>query len=204
MEKTNWKVDGMTCSNCSLTVSKYLEKKGRQNVKVNLISGEVMFDADGKDSEQDLILGMKDLGYTVRSGQQTVLPRTFWVFRSHLNRFIFCAIFTIPLMLHMFRNWLPLPWLMNPWLQLALCIPVYVVGMDFFGRSAVKSLRNGMPNMNVLVAIGATAAFVYSLTGTLLGLGHEYLFYETAATIITLVFLGNYLEDASIQSTQKA
>jgi Cu+-exporting ATPase len=61
-----------------------------------------------------------------------------------------------------------------------------------------------MPNMNVLIALGATAAFVYSLTGTLLNLGNEYLFYETAATIITLVFLGNYMEDASIETTQRA
>jgi Cu+-exporting ATPase len=61
-----------------------------------------------------------------------------------------------------------------------------------------------MPNMNVLVAIGAFAAFAYSLIGTLMGQGEQYLFYETAATIITLVFFGNYLEDASMQSTQRA
>jgi Cu+-exporting ATPase len=76
--------------------------------------------------------------------------------------------------------------------------------MSFFGKSAYKSLRNGMPNMNVLITIGASAAFIYSLIGALMGLGGEYLFYETAATIITLVFLGNYMEDASIQSTQRA
>src|SRR5205085_9252321 len=62
----------------------------------------------------------------------------------------------------------------------------------------------GIPNMNVLITIGASSAFIYSLTATLLNLGEGYLFYETAATIITLVFLGNYLEDASIQSTQRA
>ena len=60
---------------------------------------------------------------------------------------------------------------MNPWVQLALCLPVYIVGMSFFGSSAIKSLRNGIPNMNVLIALGATAAFVYSLIGTLLNLG---------------------------------
>jgi Cu+-exporting ATPase len=58
--------------------------------------------------------------------------------------------------------------------------------------------------MNVLVAVGATAAFVYSLYGTLTGQAEEYMFYETAATIITLVFLGNYLEDASVEQTQRA
>jgi Cu+-exporting ATPase len=92
---------------------------------------------------------------------------------------------------------------MNPWIQLAICLPVYIVGMSFFGKTAIKSLRNGIPNMNVLIALGATAAFVYSLTGTLMGWGPEFLFYETAATIITLVFFGNYLEDASIESTQR-
>jgi Cu+-exporting ATPase len=57
--------------------------------------------------------------------------------------------------------------------------------------------------MNVLIAIGSTAAFVYSLYGSLTGQAEQYMFYETAATIITLVFLGNYLEDASIASTQR-
>ena len=93
---------------------------------------------------------------------------------------------------------------MNPWIQLALCLPVYIVGMDFFGRSAWMSIRNRMPNMNVLVALGATAAFIYSLVGALLNLGPAYLYFETTASIITLVFLGNYLEDASIHSTQRA
>ena len=58
--------------------------------------------------------------------------------------------------------------------------------------------------MNILVALGALAAFSYSLIGTLMGQGEQYLFYETAATIITLVFFGNYLEDASMKSTQRA
>ncbi|MDT9121446.1 hypothetical protein RSW84_28780, partial [Escherichia coli] len=74
----------------------------------------------------------------------------------------------------------------------------------FFGRSAWKSLRNGLPNMNVLIAIGATASFVYSLYGTLTNQAADYMFYETTATILTLVFLGNYLEEASVASTQRA
>src|SRR5690606_15073398 len=94
-------------------------------------------------------------------------------------------------------------WLMDPWVQLALCLPVYLIGMRFFGKSAWKSLRNGIPNMKVLITLGATAAVVYRLAGHLLGLRQDYLFYETTATILTLVFLGNYLEDASVNSTQR-
>ena len=203
MNKVNWKVDGMTCSNCALTVQQYLTKEGMDNVKVNLMGGEVSFDIDGK-NEQQIIKGIESLGYTVQNEEGKAPTRRKKIFADHKQRFLFCLVFTIPLMLHMFDKWFHLHWLMNPWVQLGLCLPVYVVGMDFFGRSAIKSIRNRMPNMKVLVAIGATASFAYSLTGALLNLGPEYLFFETTASIITLVFLGNFLEDASIQSTQRA
>ena len=94
--------------------------------------------------------------------------------------------------------------LMNPYVQLGITLPVYIVGMSYFGKSAWNSIFKGIPNMNVLVAIGATAAFGYSLYGTLIGQGAAFAYYETAATILTLVFFGNYLEDASIESTQRA
>jgi P-type Cu+ transporter len=203
MKKVNWKVDGMTCSNCALTVQQYLTNEGLDNVKVNLMGGEVSFDMNGK-NEQQIIKGIESLGYSVQNGDTQAPNRSKRIFANHKQRFLFCLVFTIPLMLHMFDKWVHIHWLMNPWVQLGLCLPVYVVGMDFFGRSAIKSIRNRMPNMNVLVAIGATAAFVYSLTGALLNMGPAYLFFETTASIITLVFLGNFLEDASIQSTQRA
>jgi Cu+-exporting ATPase len=203
MKKVNWKVDGMTCSNCALTVQQYLTNEGMNDVRVNLMGGEVSFDIDGK-NEQQIIQGIESLGYTVESEEIQAPKRSKKIFANHKQRLLFCLVFTIPLMLHMFDKWVHIHWLMNPWVQLGLCLPVYVVGMDFFGRSAIKSIRNRMPNMNVLVAIGATAAFVYSLTGALLNLGSGYLFFETTASIITLVFLGNFLEEASIQSTQRA
>lgn len=204
METIHWKVDGMTCSNCALTVTKYLENTGNKNIKVNPISGDVIFEKSDTGDNAGIIHGIEGLGYSVKTTNGATAPRKKRLFKNHLQRFVFCAVFTAPLMLHMLEGRFNTALLMNPWVQLALCIPVYVVGMDFFGRSAWKSIRNRLPNMNVLIAIGATAAFIYSLAGTLLNLGHEYLFYETAAAIITLVFLGNYLEDVSIRSTQSA
>lgn len=203
MEKMNWKVDGMTCSNCSLTISRYLEREGKKNVKVNLITGDVAFESSGDDNPEHIINGIKGLGYTVHTEGAATAIRKKKFPGDHRQRFVFCAIFTLPLMLHMLHGWIHVPWIMNPYVQLALCIPVYIVGMDFFGRSAIMSIRNGMPNMNVLIAIGSTAAFIYSLAGTVLHLGSDYLFYETSAAIITLVFLGNYLEEISIRSTQR-
>src|SRR5215204_2391167 len=176
MEKVQWKVTGMTCANCALTVNKYLHQQGAK--------------------------GVESLGYRVESNG--VLTQNKKPFPStNLERFWFCLPFTLVLMLHMVPG-VHIHFLVNPWVQLALTLPVFVVGMRFFGRSAIKSLRNKVPNMNVLIAIGSASAFIYSLIGTLFNLGEGYLFYETSAAIITLVFLGNYLEDASIQSTQRS
>ncbi len=206
MEKVDWKVEGMTCTNCALTINRYLEKEGLKDVKVNFIGGEVSFELNGNKTKDELTKGINGLGYKVvneqptGSGGQTINNKQQTIFSNHLQRFLFCLPFTLVLMLHM------LPWhihfLMNPWIQLAICIPVYLVGMGYFGVSAVKSLRHGIPNMNVLIAIGATAAFVYSLIGSIGNLGMDYVFYETTATIITLVFLGEWIEHKSVASTQ--
>src|SRR5690606_14558583 len=202
MENTLWKVEGMTCSNCALTIHQYLEKKGLKNVKVNAIGGEVSFDLNGNSSPEQIAKGIENLGYqVVHEGKAKTKKQPF--LSTHLHRFLFTLPFTLILMLHMFPG-LHIYWLMNPWVQLFLALPVYIVGMSYFGSRAINIILNGVPNMNVLIALGATAAFVYSLAGHIMGLGDEYLFYETAATIITLVFLGNHLEDTSVASTQKA
>ena len=207
METVQWKVDGMDCTNCALTIRMYLEKQGMKNVKVNFGTGDVAFDLNDTKKEDQLAKGIHDLGYTVKdedhAGHSHADDVSTPFLHTHLQRFWFCLPFTLVLMLHMIPGF-HIHFLMNPYVQLALTIPVFIIGMSFFGKSAWKSLRNGFPNMNVLVAIGAAAAFVYSLYGTLTNQAANYMFYETTATIITLVFLGNYLEDASVHSTQRA
>ncbi|MCG7856038.1 cadmium-translocating P-type ATPase [Flavihumibacter sediminis] len=205
MESVNWKVEGMSCANCALSVSKFLEKEGMKNVKVNPIDGDVHFEVVELDEgvSKSLTRGIESLGYKVVDEKlATSSATTRPPMNKYLRYLLICLPFTIVLMLHMIPG-IHIHWLMDPWLQFALCLPVYIVGMSFFGRSAIKSVVSGSPNMNVLIAIGATAAFVYSLIGTLMGQGDQYLFYETSASIITLVFLGNYMEDVSIQSTQR-
>ena len=201
MEKVNWKVEGMTCTNCALTVNKYLQSQGMQNVKVNFIGGDVSFELPENSSPKAIAKGINGLGYTVKNDEPTKKSKR--LFSNHLQRFWFCFVFTGPLMLHMIPC-VHIHFLMNPYVQLGLTIPVFIVGMDFFGRSAIRSLLKGIPNMNVLIALGAVAAFGYSLYGTLIGRAEEFLFYETAATIITLVFLGNWMEDRSVETTQAA
>lgn len=204
----------MDCNTCAINIHKYLEKQGMKNIKVNYATGDVLFDVDTETGTDKLKKGITDLGYTVvgnkagdhAHGHDHDEDVDTKFFTTHLQRFWFCLPFTLLLMLHMIpgiHHSQYFSWIMNPWVQLGLTIPVYFVGMNFFGKSAWKSIRNGMPNMNVLIAIGATAAFIYSLYGTLTGQAEQYMFYETAATIITLVFLGNYMEETSIGSTQR-
>ena len=199
METVQWKVDGMSCSACAKTINGFLEKKGMKQVRVSLTAGEAQFLNEPGVPELELKKGIESLGYHVAEESST---------KKHPNKFIrflaICVPFTLILQLHMFGHMPVFHWLMNAWVQLVLCLPVYITGMYFFGRSAVNGIRQGDMNMNVLIALGATAAFLYSLTGTLLGLGESYLFYETSAAIITLVFFGNYLEERSLQSTQRS
>ncbi len=205
MEKIDWKVEGMHCSTCALGVTKYLQKEGMEKVSVNPISGEVQFINNDKEDLNFLRKGIKSLGYEVVDESRPAAEKKKAGFLSTpKKRFLFCLPFTAILMLHMLHAWLPMHWLMNPWLQLALCLPVFIVGMVYFGISGWKSLKSGVPNMDVLIALGALASFVYSLTGAVMNWGDDFLFFETTASIITIVFLGNYMEDASIQKTQKS
>ncbi|SJZ35246.1 Cu+-exporting ATPase [Sediminibacterium ginsengisoli] len=205
MEKVNWKVEGMSCTNCALSIDKLLQQKGMHNVKVNFMGGDVQFELpDNRQTEKpQLEKEIEQMGYHVVNGSRSEQAKPKKFFRNHFRRFLFCFVFTAPLMVHMIPG-IHIHALMNPMVQLALTIPVFLMGMDFFGRSAVKSLSKGIPNMNVLIAVGAIASFGYSLYGTLIGRAAEFMFYETTATIITLVFLGNWLEDKSVETTQAA
>jgi Cu+-exporting ATPase len=199
METVSWKVEGMSCSACAQTINGFLEKKGMKDVRVSLTAGEAQFLNEPGIPEQDLKKGIEGLGYHVAEEIAA---------KKHSNKFIRYLAISVPLtlilQLHMLGHGPLLHWIHNSWVQLIICLPVYITGMYYFGRSAIQSIRQRSPNMNVLIALGATAAFIYSLTGTLLNLGESYLFYETAAAIITLVFFGNYLEERSLQTTQRA
>ena len=94
----------------------------------------------------------------------------------------------------------------NALLQFVLCLPVFFVGCIHFGKSAYSSLKSGLPNMDVLILMGSSA--FYSIYGWILYNGTEqaqhFLFFETTATIITLVLLGNVLEHRSVRQTTTA
>src|SRR3569833_667178 len=191
-------VTGMHCNNCAISVHNLLEKKGLQNILVDFASEEVKFSTDDEAKVPEIIKGIEQLGYKVVDEPALHVPKFY---EKVENKFIFCAIFTAPLFLHMLLPW---HFLHMPMVQLILCIPVFLVGCLYFGKSAIGSIKNGVPNMDVLIFVGSTAAFIYSLVGTINHLGENYQFYETCATIITLVLLGNVFEKHSITQTTSA
>lgn len=198
---TTLHIEGMTCANCALGIKRQLEKKGVEGVNVNFSTGEASYINTNGLSIQEIKESINSIGYKVIDKDQADGGGS-----GLEKRFYISLIFTIPLFLHMFfsKEFI----LNNVWVQLGLCLPVFIIGLLHFGKSALGSLKSGVPNMDVLIVIGITSAFGYSLYGTMAYLGlpevHNYLFYETAATITTLVLLGNLLEHRSVKQTTTA
>src|SRR5215471_10506428 len=102
MEKVNWKIEGMSCTNCALTIQKYLEGRGLENVKVNFIGGDVSFDINGNISKPEIEKGIEHLGYHVANGKtEQAKTKNKKLFKNHLQRFIFCFVFTVPMLINM-------------------------------------------------------------------------------------------------------
>lgn len=198
-------VEGMDCTACALGITKTLQKKGLENVFVDFSTGEASFLLDDKSKLPTIIKSIDDLGYKVVDSKY--LEENEGKMSAIEKRFYFTLPFTIILFFgHML---LPHDFILNhPFIQLAMCLPVFVTGIIQFGKSAWGSLKTGVPNMDVLIFIGSTSAFIYSIIGIWMHFGthevHNYLFFETAATIITLVLLGNVFEHRSVRQTTTA
>lgn len=197
-------IEGMDCANCAAGITKSLQKSGMENVHVDFATGEASFYLQNKNILPPAIKEIQSLGYKVidskikeaNEGKRSTIERRFFA--------------TIPFTVVLFFSHMLLPhdFLLNqPIVQLLICIPVFVIGLIQFGKSAFGSVKIGVPNMDVLIFIGSSAAFIYSVIGMYLfdsHQAHNYLFFETTATIITLVLLGNVLEQRSVKQTTSA
>jgi Cu+-exporting ATPase len=194
---TALKVEGMDCASCASNITKFLEKKGLQQVNVNFSSGDVEFEQPADEVPLEIVVeGINKLGYHVVQDNQT----PFWTLDRKL---IFCAVFTLPLLGSHLLMMAGIHVLENGWAQFALALPVYIVGFLHFGKTSLGALRNRSTHMDILIFIGSTAAFVYSSIGLLKNDPNLY-FFETSATIITLVLLGNWFEKRAVKQTTSA
>lgn len=208
-DKVEFDITGMTCAACANKIEKRLNKlNGVDKAAVNFALETVLVDYN---PEQVSIPEMKEainkLGYTleqkIENAGEKVDHRQIEIEKQQ-GKFIFSLILSFPLLWAMVSHfeftkfiWLP-DMFMNPWVQFALATPVqFVVGKQFY-VGAYKALRNKSANMDVLVALGTSAAYFYSLYLSIRSIGSGThmveLYYETSSILITLIILGKLFE----------
>ncbi|MCT8139914.1 copper-translocating P-type ATPase [Anaerobacillus sp. CMMVII] len=208
--KVDLDIKGMTCAACSARIEKVVNKlEGVQQATVNLPLERATIEyVEGVTTEDEIIQRIEKIGFkaSVRKEERAEVSKDKEVARQK-RMFIIALIFSVPLFITMIDHFYPekmiLPhWFMNGYLQWALATPVqFYAGLQFY-KGAYKSLRGGSANMDVLVAMGTSAAYFYSVWLVLQG--DVYLFFETSAVIITLILLGKLLEARAKGRTSEA
>ena len=231
--KDKFDITGMTCSACSAHVYKAVSKlDGVKNVNVNLLSNNMVVEYDDNIKPSDIITAVVDAGYGAQVASQNKSDNKK-VNKEQINesdlmyeRLKYSFIFFIPVLYLSMGPMMHLPNL--PILQgyenslnyaftlFLLTIPIVFINRAFFIKG-YKALIHKAPNMDTLVALGAFSAMIYGIFAIYrIGYGlavsdHELvmkyshsLYFESAATILTLITLGKYLEAKSKKKTSKA
>ena len=206
-------ITGMTCANCAATIDRVLRRKeGVHDVSVNYANeyAHIQF-IPSVITEDEISTTIIDAGYGVAradtpglTDQESIDVAREKEIKNQSRKFWTGVIFTLPLFLlsmgrdfNLIGEWAFQEWV--PWLMLLLATPVqFYVGSDYYIHG-FKSLRNRAANMDVLVAMGSSVAYFFSiivtiyLTSANTSLG-EHVYFETSAMIITLIKLGKLLE----------
>ncbi|WP_312652626.1 heavy metal translocating P-type ATPase [Proteiniclasticum sp.] len=234
MEQKRFDVTGMTCSACSAAVEKSVRKlDGISNVTVSLMTNTMTVAYDEDVTEDSVIEAVKRAGYGAqvhnKKGAAQSVTKANPIedeLKEMKTRLIVSTVFLIPL-LYIAMGYmvgLPVPgWLVGPenaisfaFIQMLLSMPIAYVNRKYFSIG-FKALWLRSPNMDSLIAIGASAAFlygIYAIFRTGYGLGHNEmhivhnfahdLYFEVGATILTLITFGKFLETRSKGKTSEA
>lgn len=217
-EKIELDIHGMTCAACSTRIEKGLNRtKGVEVASVNLTteSGVVEYQP-GEVTLEEILQKVKKLGYEAvvkkeRKDQKSYKEEEI---KKKKRRLLISALLSLPLLITMLGHLpgglaIPVPHLlMEPWLQFLLATPVqFVIGAPFYS-GAYRALVNKSANMDVLVALGTSAAYFYSvIEGVRSYLTEGYtpaLYFETSAILITLILVGKLFEDLAKGRTTQA
>lgn len=219
-------IEGMSCASCAMTIENAVSKiPGVDKASVNLATEIMTVEANDSVTPEDIAKVVDGVGYSARPRGKSVeeeLEEKNEKKEAHLREMkrnlTISAIFTVPLLFIAMADMvgIPMPAFLSPMqspvsyalIQLALVLPIIWLGRRFF-VDGFKALSKGHPNMDSLVALGTSAAFLYSLYGTYHVLeGHAHfamnLYYESAGVILTLITLGKYFEAVSKGKTSMA
>ena len=201
-------VAGMTCANCATTIERSLNKKvpGVVMASVNFVTEHAHVEyIPTITTIDDIIAAIEGAGYRALRSAETIddedaeLAARKAEMKNQARKFFTGLLFTAPLFFlsmgrdfGLFGLWAHAVWV--NWLFLALATPVqFYTGGDYY-TGAWKSIKNGSANMDVLVAMGSSVAYFYSLAVLLYSPLGEHVYFETSAVIITLIKLGKMLE----------
>ena len=219
-------IEGMSCASCAMTIENAVSKiPGVDKASVNLATEIMTVEANDNVTPEDIAKVVDGVGYSARPRGKSVeeeLEEKNEKKEAHLREMkrnlTISAIFAVPLLFIAMADMvgIPMPAFLSPMqspvsyalIQLALVLPIIWLGRRFF-VDGFKALSKGHPNMDSLVALGTSAAFLYSLYGTYHVLeGHAHfamnLYYESAGVILTLITLGKYFEAVSKGKTSMA
>ena len=213
--KDNYKVSGMTCASCAISLESYLKPiEGIKHVSVNYPNQSVLLEYDiGTVAIETLQQKAQEIGYTILTGESGETQKDFEkIEEKRLNslksRLIFSAVFSIPVFMIAMFFMGQIPY--ENWIMLALSTPVlYWSGSEFF-VNAWNKLKHFSANMDTLVALSTGVAFAFSAFNTVypqyfLSRGvTPHVYFESAVIIITLILLGKYFEEKAKSNTTSA
>ncbi|MBN3553541.1 copper-translocating P-type ATPase [Fictibacillus nanhaiensis] len=217
-EKVDLDISGMTCAACSTRIEKSLNRmEGISSATVNLTgeTGSIEYNPSIV-SVDDVLNKIQKLGYhaSTQQDRETKKTKKEEVITAKKRKLVLSIVLSLPLLYTMLAHmpWdfgLPMPSLfMNPWFQLlfASVVQFYIGGPFYVG--AYRALRNKSANMDVLVALGTSAAFFYSVFETIKTISNPaympQLYFETSAVLITLILVGKYFETLAKGRTTEA
>ena len=213
-EKAKFDIIGMTCAACATRVEKGLNKvDGVIKASVNLAMETANVEyIPGQVSVDQMIAAVKKAGYDAKlkgewneDYEKNAREKAYKIQR---NKFLIGAIISIPFLIQMVSDLVMhygggFSFHMNPWIQLILATIVQFFAGGHYYRDAYHAVRGGSANMAVLVVLGTSTAYLYSLIITVLGTGHE-LYFEASVIVITLIILGKLLETRAKGQTSDA
>ena len=209
-------IEGMSCANCAAFLeNKFKKHPGVEDATVNLVAKRATVTANDSLDAKELIALTERLGYKAFPADydEPILEEK----RGNKDKIVlaFAIILTAPMIIGMILSFVGVhnsftAILHNQWFQLIIATPVqFIIGARFY-RSAVNSLSQKTANMDVLVALGTTAAYLLSIyNGFIAPIATAQgemkpIYFESSATIITLILLGKYLEEGAKRKTTSA
>lgn len=207
MKEETYQISGMHCAACATRIERILNREEAiEEATVNLVMEKATVKYDPSQINQETIFQkVSQIGFEAHEIQDNASTeqQSQKELKKQKYKFLISALLALPLLYTMFAhfsflNFVPVPkLLMNPWFQLILATPIqFILGAQFY-IGAWQALKNKSANMDVLVAMGTSAAYFYSIYLMVIHSGHEGhipLYFETSAVLITLILLGKYFE----------